>query len=175
MSLYLNGTAVATHSSFSQGSSQIGTLAPFRIGAIVATAGTPERLLRGAIDEARVSSVTRSADWAKLDYETQRPSGNVTVVIGSPTNVLPSGKTMIQSAPVSARVAGSNVIFTVAEKSAGKLLVLDMQGRTVWSHDVSADSREIAWNSAGKGVFFARFSPKDAKLAYLDTKFSLIK
>jgi hypothetical protein len=182
-SMWLNGAVSGTANSVANvnGNSIAGQTAdpaPYynsRVYIARVDTGSDFRAMRGVLDEVRIKRTALNADWKKLDYETQRPSGNVTVVIGSPSNVLPSGKTMIQSAPVSARVAGSNVIFTVAEKSAGKLLVLDMQGRTVWSHDVSADSREIAWNSAGKGVFFARFSPKDANTSYLDTKFSLVK
>jgi hypothetical protein len=172
--VYINGdSAGSAWSTASQTSTQIGRASPLRIGAGGNT-GTPNRWVLGAIDEARISNVARSADWIKLDYETQRSAGNVAVTFGTPTRILPTGKTLVERAPISARVSGGNVVFSVSESSAGKLSVLDMQGRTVWSHDVSGD-REVSWNGAGKGIFFARFTPKDAKVAYLDTKFSLVK
>jgi hypothetical protein len=173
--IYINGDSTGG-SGFSTASNNadVNRTAPLRIGAGGSVA-TANRFLLGAIDEARISNVVRSADFIKLDYQTQRSAGNVTVTFGTPTNILPSGKMQIQASPVSTRIAGNGVVFTVAEKSAGVLKVLDMQGRTVWSREVSAANREVTWNTAGKGVYFARFSPKDSKVSYIDTKFSLVK
>jgi hypothetical protein len=167
--VYVNGVVGTSSAPTGPAAADPGTTSPFLIGA--ATAG---RVVHGYIDEARVSNVLRSADWAKLDYETQRSDANITVTYGTTTNILPSGKTQVMSHPVSTRVAGNGVVFTVAENSAGVLKVLDVQGRTVWSRDVSAN-REVTWNAAGKGVYFARFLPKDGKVSYLDTKFSVVK
>jgi hypothetical protein len=176
--LYINGdstaTAGATGFSTASNNADVNRTAPLRIGAGGSVA-TANRFLLGAIDEARISNVARSADWNKLDYATQRSSGNVTVAFGTTVGILPSGKTQILTSPVSTRVAGNGVVFTVAENSAGVLKVLDVQGRTVWSREISAATREATWNSAGKGVYFARFTPKDAKVSYIDTKFSLVK
>ena len=176
INLYLNGTAATSWGRFNQPTTQIGTLAPFRIGAIVDGGGaTTQRLLRGAIDEVRVSNVARSAAWAKLDYETQHP-GDVSAVVsvGEVVNVMPSSKDAMIISAVSTRVSGNAVTFVVADNAVGTLSIVDVHGRTLFSREVTLrGNREISW-IGGKGMYVARFASKNG-MRFADHKFTVVR
>jgi hypothetical protein len=82
----LNGSPfkLGTRATQATGSS-IGSSAPVFIGRLDG-ASANQRYMRGILDEVRVSKVARSADWVKLEYETQRPTGGTAVTIDSAKN-----------------------------------------------------------------------------------------
>ncbi|HEX2612609.1 MAG TPA: hypothetical protein VHO02_03335, partial [Fibrobacteria bacterium] len=63
----------------------------------------------------------------------------------------------------------------------GRLTILDMFGRTVWSSDVVAGTQEVSWNGVGangasaQGVYMARLASKDAGVRFVGSRFSLVR
>jgi len=78
----------------------------------------------GDMDEVRLSSVTRSADWAKLEYENQKPLQTlVGTLMKSGSDFSVSEKKLVvregQSATVSAKAGGAQKVYWIL-KEAGK-------------------------------------------------------
>jgi len=132
---------------------------------------------QGKFDEVQVSKVDRSLDWAKLTYAIQKPGISVL-----DTNTLVSidarnrGDASRQS--FVARASGSDVRFFMPTAEAGKLTVMDVFGRTVWSRNIPAGVTAVSWNGKGdrgfaaRGVYVARFVPA-GKAAAREQKFTL--
>ncbi len=138
---------------------------------------------QGMFDEVSFAKAARSAAWAKLSYETQKAGANA-IVVGTTaapaaggsdyTGILGAGSHGTHS--FATRVAGRQVFFNLPAATAGKVSVLDVFGRTVWSSNVTATASAIAWDGMGRngnasrGVYVARF--ESLKGATLERKFA---
>jgi hypothetical protein len=82
----------------------------------------------GDIDEVRVSKVTRSADWVKLEYENQRPQQTLTgplVRPGTDFAVNPTSINMLEGASttVVAKVGGAQKLYWILKKDGAETIV----------------------------------------------------
>ncbi len=82
----------------------------------------------GDIDEVRVSNVVRSADWAKLEYENQKPLQTLTgplVQPGEALSVSPAQLTVTegQSAAVAAKAGGAQKLYWILKREGMETVV----------------------------------------------------
>jgi hypothetical protein len=117
VTLSVNGAVAVTGVTANQATgTSIGTAANTFIGKIASN----ERYMDGSIDEITVSKVTRTADWTKLSYETQKP-GSTALSIGSSTANL-AGAPSIASQPTNrSATVGTTVKFGVVATGTGPL------------------------------------------------------
>ncbi|MEI7902026.1 MAG: sialate O-acetylesterase, partial [bacterium] len=81
----------------------------------------------GDIDEVRVSKVTRSADWVKLEYENQRPQQTLTgplVRPGADFAVSPATLSLMEgkSATVTAKAGGAQKIYWIIKQDGAETI-----------------------------------------------------
>jgi hypothetical protein len=146
------------------------------------TQGDP--FFSGMLDESVLSKTSRSAAWIKLSYETQK-TGATAVTVGSTTTPAAGGNdyTGLSGASASARTAfaataaGRQVVFSLAAaNAAGRVSVVDVQGRVLWTRTVDAGVASVAWDGragagvAARGVYVARF--ETAKGVSIERKFA---
>jgi hypothetical protein len=144
--------------------------------AIGAQSGTTfSRYFTGVIDEVRVHGVSRDSNWARLEYQNQRPAGQtlVSLVDTIPTAIAPPGRTET-AAGFGMKPLGAGLLFEVPEHKAARKIIVslsDMWGRTVWSHTAgnAAGTSRIIWNGrapngglVSSGVYVARVVMLDA-------------
>lgn len=82
----------------------------------------------GDIDEVRISKVTRSADWARLQYENQKPLQTLTGTIiqpGDGLSVSPPQVTVAegQSATLSAKAGGALKVYWILKANGAETIV----------------------------------------------------
>ncbi len=116
----------------------------------------------GKVDEARLSHVTRPADWFKFEYESQRP-GAALITYGPTTTpvALRAGATPAQH-DFTARASGNGLRFhTTTEAPRATITVIDLAGRDVWSRNFSDGShKSFVWDGktpAGSAVSSGRY------------------
>ncbi len=87
--LYIDGVVNATGSSATMTSlSQEWPSTVFAIGRMnPANTNEVHQSFHGLVDEVRFATTTRSADWVKLEYETQRPGGTAVVLGATQANL----------------------------------------------------------------------------------------
>ncbi len=118
----------------------------------------------GYVDELRVAGVARGADWARLEYQNQRPGA--TMMLYADTLPVVS----IASVPASARPASwqrtpEGFRFRMAGEGRVRFEVSDITGRAVWSRVAEARGgvAEARWNARGRnGVYTVRMTVLDA-------------
>jgi hypothetical protein len=129
---------------------------------------------RGVLDEVRVASVARSADWAKLEFENQKAAQSL-VWLTQPPVVIGIGEATARAATFgfTAKPLGNGMVFQIQGAEAGKVRValVDMWGRTVWSRTTAstAGTNQVVWNGqatsgslVSSGVYVVRVSLLDA-------------
>lgn len=161
------------------GAGPVATTNPWFIGAYSSDGtanGTMVRPWAGRIDEVRISTVARSADFTRLSFESQRATPTV-VSIGDNVTVSLNPNATVSASRLWTRREGSSVVLLMPEGLvAGRVSVLDMQGREVWGRNVGQGEREVTWNglsSAGKslrGVYVARLTMAGAKTAAAESR-----
>jgi hypothetical protein len=101
----------------------------------------------GILDEVRVQNVTRSADWIKLENETQK-AGATAVNLG--TSQPPVAIRQPANRPRLGSGANGHSFEIPASIAADKatMTVMDAHGRAVWSNSIrpSETQRVLAWN-----------------------------
>jgi hypothetical protein len=119
---------------------------------------TSSYYFNGSLDEVRVQNVTRSADWIKLEFETQRP-GNSTVALGTtqpPVALLPGTREL-----PGVRKTGRSFNYEIPAGSGIAILsVTDVSGRSVWNRSVKTAStgvRTVRWE--GETIAGSRAAP----------------
>jgi len=99
----------------------------------------------GDIDEARISGVTRSPDWIRLEYENQKPMQTLVGPLVKPGNDLSvsPGKLIVsegKSATVTAKVAGAQKLYWILKRSGKETVIsVDRSSCTFDSGRVSGD------------------------------------
>jgi hypothetical protein len=156
------------------------------IGAEPQTATTRRRPLDGIVDEVRIASASRNADWAKLEYENQKPGQSLVRLLDTvpPLSISPArgfgaaGFTMLAS--------GGGAVFRVVDPRAAslRLEVMDLQGRSVWSYRGAA-ADPVAWDGvnlsgkrAAQGLYMVRvdlFDASGAKAGTLERRLPLTR
>jgi hypothetical protein len=118
----------------------------------------------GLMDEARLANIGRSAQWAKLEYENQKPAQSLVFFDSVPVSLARAPRAAGSDA-FSAQSSPGGVLFRLAggAASGARVTVLDMRGRAVWSGAFAAGADQLAWNgrvfgggSAPAGVYAAR-------------------
>jgi hypothetical protein len=136
----------------------------------------------GAVDEVILSNQARSAAWIKLSYETQKPGARSVLTDTMPIPLAITGAGHDRTPGFTGRMTGTGMQFRLPEGvSAGRLTVLDLQGRTVWNVNTTAGATSVLWSGltasgrhANAGVYFARFVPGSGA-ASLETKVTLTR
>jgi biopolymer transport protein ExbB len=130
------------------------------VGIGAASTTVPSGFWSGTLDEIRIANKTRSADWIKLEYATQRP-GNAAVRVGDSPYETGLKPAIAANPPVFlARAVGREVVFHLEDSHAPQAFVsvTDIQGHRVWA--ARADLRsvsEVRWtrDEASAGIYFA--------------------
>jgi hypothetical protein len=176
-SLWVNGAFMATRAETPTNLTTSRTITrPVNIGAMttayLASNGVVTRYFQGLLDEVRVSSVVRSADWIALEYANQK---------SSPTFATFNPPTGLQGKYASARAAGlglnvkssaNGVMFRIvgaAPTDKAVLNLVDMWGRTVFSSAFDQNG-QLAWMGASNngryvsaGIYIARVTVVDGQ------------
>jgi len=103
----------------------------------------------GDIDEVRISGVTRSPDWIKLQYENQKPMQSLVGLLVQPGNMLsvsPGKLTVMEgkSAVVTAKVAGAQKLYWILKRGDRQtVLAVDRHSFTLDAGRVSGDESVI--------------------------------
>ncbi len=165
--LYVNGVANVTQNTATIGSlDSLWPNSPLHIGRFE-NAGCCLQAVDGIVDEARIADTTRSPDWVKLEYETQKaPTSPAVVEVGGiVTNVARQDERRRPS--LAMHSAGSGFVFSVPAVESARVSVLDMRGRVIWSRATSG-STEVAWNGSGAngdrataGVYMVRVTARE--------------
>jgi hypothetical protein len=120
----------------------------------------------GDIDEVQISSVPRDSNWIRLSYATQKPNTSVVTVAGT-VGILP-GVVGSSANAFSAKATNGSFRFAIPEgANGGRIALLDLNGRPIWSSSVNAGARDISWNGAAalaRGMYFARFTAADGRV-----------
>jgi len=99
----------------------------------------------GDIDEVRISGVTRSAAWVKLEYENQKPMQTLVGPLVKPGNALtvsPASLTVSEgkSGSVTAKVAGAQKLYWILKRGGKETVVsVDRSSCTLDAGRVSGD------------------------------------
>jgi hypothetical protein len=138
------------------------------------TSTTARYYWRGRLDEIRLANVARGADWAKLEFENQKEAQSL-VWLTQPPVVIGIADATARGARFgfTAKPLGDGMVFQIQGAEAGKARValMDMWGRTVWSHTVTtaAGLNQVVWNGqatsgslVASGVYVVRVSLLDA-------------
>jgi hypothetical protein len=179
ITIYANGNYVTETSAVDDPS--IAVREHVALGRPSVTQGDP--YFNGKLDESIVANVARSAEWIKLSYETQKAASSA-VVIGSTATPAAGGNDYTGIAGAGsrgthgfvARAAGRQVSFALPASTAGRVSIVDVFGRTVWTRNVTAGTTSITWDGLGRngvasrGVYVARFETVKGKA--LERKFA---
>jgi hypothetical protein len=99
----------------------------------------------GDIDEVRISGVTRSADWVKLEYENQKPMQTLVGPLVKPGNALtvsPASVSVAEggSVKVTASVAGAQKLYWILKRNGKETVVsADRRSHSLYAGRVSGD------------------------------------
>jgi hypothetical protein len=141
-----------------------------------APASNYSRYWNGDLDEVRIQSRARSADWIKLEYANQRPAGQNFVSFTQAPVVGIDGKggnaRIVAGLGLSAKASAQGVLFRLQGAAAGDKAVLtlvDMFGRTVYTSAFSSGA-PLFWNgtatngqTVSAGLYVARVTVTDAR------------
>lgn len=169
--LYLNGVQIATATFTSPQQLADVERAWVRIGRDNINPSA-DSSLNAVVDEARISNVSRSADYLKLSYDIEKP-GSAVVALGSTSPTPPAipPASLFASASSSreklgARPVSGGMAFRIPlalQGHAVRLTVTDLHGRLVGSRyfeaAITARGAEITWtglHSRAAGVYVAR-------------------
>jgi hypothetical protein len=155
---YQDGVAVASATNVS-GAIVTGTDA-IKIGRSPVQ-GTPN-FFSGTLDELRLQKVARSADWVRLEFESQKP--DPTLVQRVPVVAI-QGAARPLSAGTGILARANRLTFDLpAGEGTAVLSVTDMAGRQVWNRAVALDGQavSIAGPRLRSGVYVARIALRDA-------------
>ena len=134
-----------------------------------APSGNFTRYWNGLLDEVRLASRARSADWVKLEYANQRPAGQNLVSFTRPVSVA-GPLASVQGSAFTVASAGRGLVFGLGVAAEGRATVslVDMWGRTVWSGAFAPGASRLQWNGtvrngayAANGVYLARVTIAD--------------
>jgi hypothetical protein len=192
--LYVNGVLAATNTGTAL--SNYGTpSATARVNTDTLTLGRQAEAAAGFwggdLDEVRLAGVARSADYIKLSYANQKTAGNLV------SFTLPVSIRQIASASASKAVQslgyktmGRGILFQIQGGAAtsfarAQFTLMDMQGRSVWTRNVSGGSQQIQWDGmtrsgsrAPSGLYVARIvllDGNDRVQNVLETKLPLTR
>ena len=139
------------------------------IGAEPQTATTRRRPLDGIVDEVRIASASRTADWAKLEYENQKVGQTLVRLLDTvpPLSIFSAhgfGENF------SMQTTGAGMVFRVLDPraSAVRISIMDLQGRSVWSYrgaaaePVTWDGVSVTGKRASQGLYMVRVDLIDA-------------
>jgi len=135
-------------------------------------AGNFDRYWTGFIDEARISNVTRGADWNKLEFANQMANQNF-VRFAAPTTAVARG--IGQAAAglgMNVKSLAGGLMFSIKGAGAADkatLSLVDMWGRTVFN-SAFPNGQNLAWNglsnngqAVSAGIYIARIRVVDAQ------------
>lgn len=182
ISVYVNGTLVPSDDERYAGDPVVAVRNHVVLGRPSVTQGDP--FFTGVLDESVIAKVARSASWIKLSYETQKPASTA-VTVGATAAPAAGGQdyevvSISRSAGhalqgFTARASGRQVVFNLPAASAGRVSVVDVWGRVLWTRNVEAGATNVTWDGRGhsgaaaRGVYVARFETSGASI---DRKFT---
>ena len=116
----------------------------------------------GTIDEARFSSIIRSADWINLDYQTQK-LGTTAITLGPaiPNAAVLANRTNLSHSNVfDALQIGRSIMFRIPENAGhATISLIALSGRTVTTINAEKGVRELTWKgNLVAGSYIARLT-----------------
>jgi hypothetical protein len=120
---------------------------------------------RGMLDEVRVANVSRSAAWAKLEFENQKAGQTLVSPTQPPVGILPgNARVNAHGEGLAAKAMGGGMLFQLSgAPQGGKLALMDVYGRTIWTGVFPAGRNHLVWNGTAAngqavsgGVYLAR-------------------
>ena len=103
---------------------------------------------KGMFDELVIGKQSRSLDWIKLSYETQKPAASA-VLLGPTDGVIVgihSASAYSHNSGLSILRSGGGYLFRLPEGNGATVSVMDISGRILWSRQVSSGQRELFWD-----------------------------
>ncbi len=170
MALYVNGatssSTITVDSTSAVRGPSLAASQTYGVGCQPVSGSSAEDFFTGYIDEVRIENVARNADWARLNYATQKAA--VTAItygtVTPPTGIRPK---QAFSPDLNLRMTGSSLTLFLPEISSGaRVSMMDLRGRVVWSKAVVAGMREVSVGSTSSlgvvpGVYIVRLSMQD--------------
>jgi hypothetical protein len=125
---------------------------------------------RGMLDEVRLSSIARTADWAKLEFENQKTAQTLVWFTAPPVSIGSAYSTQRKNAAMlSVKSIEGSVRIQLPELVAGAAAVSlsDMRGRAVWN-GTFVPGADLVWNgtdrsgqAAPAGLYLVRVKVTD--------------
>jgi hypothetical protein len=119
----------------------------------------------GLMDEVRIQNSLRDSNWIKMEYQNQK-AGQSLVWLSQPPIVVGVGARTASASPLgfSVKPLGSGMLFQLAGTTlGGKVALMDVHGRTVWTGAFPAGGNHLVWNGTAAngqavsgGVYLAR-------------------
>jgi hypothetical protein len=180
VSIYMNGIAQATGTSSGTLSTAIQnvTRSEAFIGRSNNGTTADNDFFAGKVDEPQLSNVSRSANWVKLSYETQRPGSNLITLgaTGIPIAIHSGSaypRAVAQDFSVQA-IDGGLAFRMNLNAPRATVSILDIGGRTLWSRTLrngnQSSLQEINWDGStsngrrvNAGNYVVRVRTEDAK------------
>ncbi len=141
------------------------------------------RYFRGEIDEINIAGVARSADWIKLEYENQKATQTLVSQTAPPVGIARGGNgsaSLQAEIGLTVKALGNGMLFQLSGSTGGgKVNLMDIYGRTVWSASFPAGVSQVSWNGMATngqaisgGVYLARvtLSAVNGKTKTLEAK-----
>jgi hypothetical protein len=172
MDIYMNGVVAASDFGGGVADFASATRAVNQLGTTLAHMNYADDSFMGVMDEARLANTSRSADWAKLEYQNQRAAQTLVFFDSVPVSIARTNPSA-RNAAFSAQVSGGSVFFRLdgANPDGARLTVVDLSGRAVWRGVMAPGSNHVVWNhrdakaSAGHpltaGVYMVRVTLMD--------------
>jgi hypothetical protein len=127
------------------------------IGAQPAGSNTAvQRPFDGTVDEVRMSSAVRDADWIKLEFETQKAGSTVVRLLDTVPAALEPARDRAARANFSVTASGRGLRFYLdpletAGASRARVALVDLRGLTVSSRVSALKNGVLAWDGMGAG------------------------
>ncbi|MEI6533778.1 MAG: DUF2341 domain-containing protein [Verrucomicrobiaceae bacterium] len=124
------------------------------------------------VDEVRISKVTRSADWIKLEYENQQPLQTLVGMLPQAGNAFSVSSAAIQieegkSMTVTAQAGGADKVYWILERDGAEAVVaVDQLSYTLNAGRVVADTSYVL---QFKAVYASGAKSKDIPVTVKDT------
>jgi hypothetical protein len=169
--IYLDGTVVTSVASAANLTTTTQTVG---IGRRNTGAGA-DHWFAGIMDEVRIQNALRDSNWIRLEYENQKANQSLVWTTQPPVGIAGSSAAREATFGFTAKALGDGMLFRIdgtEDARRARVALVDMWGRTVWSHTATtaAGMNQVLWNGqanngslVSSGVYVVRVSLFDAR------------
>jgi flagellar hook assembly protein FlgD len=127
------------------------------------------------MDEVRIQNALRDSNWIRLEYENQKANQSLVWTTQPPVGIAGSSAARAATFGFTAKALGDGMLFRIdgtEDARRARVALVDMWGRTVWSHTATtaAGMNQVLWNGqanngslVSSGVYVVRVSLFDAR------------